>query len=52
MRDGRTWEYGGIGFRTVGKGIQHCQVDGCRRITHSYISHANWHNTGEGDRGY
>lgn len=50
--DGRTQEYMGIRFRTVGKGIRHCQVEGCRRITHDYMSHALWHNTGEGDEGY
>lgn len=50
--NGRVEEYKGIWFRTVGKGIRHCQTEGCRRITHNYMSHANWHVTGVGDEGY
>ncbi|MBN0040217.1 hypothetical protein JN535_08560 [Cellulosimicrobium cellulans] len=52
LRDSRVIEYRGFRFRTVGKGIQHCQQPDCRRITHSYISHVAWHQTGAGDKGY
>ena len=48
--DGRTVEYRGIRFRTVGKGIQHCQT--CLRTTHNYVGHAEWHATGVGEIGF
>ena len=50
--DGRTIEYRGVRFRTVGKGIRHCQEPSCRRITNNYLSHAAWHATGVGDVGF
>ena len=48
--DGRTVEYRGIRFRTVGKGVKHCQT--CLRITYDYVSHAARHATGVGDIGW
>ena len=48
--DSRTIGYGGVRFRTVGKGILHCQL--CNKVTHDYVSHANWHVAGYGDEGY
>lgn len=47
--DGRTIEHHGIRFRTVGKGILHCQT--CLRITYNYVGHVTWHETGTGDIG-
>lgn len=48
--DGRTMEYRGVRFRTVGKGIKHCQT--CLRTTYNYVGHAEWHATGVGDVGF
>ncbi|MBN0039366.1 hypothetical protein JN535_04150 [Cellulosimicrobium cellulans] len=49
IRDSRFIEYRGFRFRTVGKGIVHCQA--CLRITYSYVGHVAWHETGVGDVG-
>lgn len=47
IRDSRVIEHRGFRFRTVGKGIVHCQA--CLRITYNYIGHVAWHETGIGD---
>lgn len=41
IANGRTIEYRGIHFLTVGKGTLHCQT--CLKITHDYIGHAVSH---------
>lgn len=57
LDQGNTFEYKGVTFQHITKGVTHCKgEDGewCGLLCYSYMAHARWHATNgtEGEAGY